>query len=155
MSLPIPQELAGTTQALFYEYRHQTTSTVQPPYTLKEKNWEGCLSMYIIYMEYDTEYDAAHALLGSWTHWQKLCKCAWFKVHKDKWDSEKEVRKQALAEKTLIEQAKAGNVTAAKLLREGTKKQVTRRGRPSNHAAEKPDVDHELKKMAERMKRLQ
>lgn len=154
MSLPIPQELAGTTQALFYEYRHQTTSKVSPPYTLKEYEWEGCKSMYQLYMQYDTEYDAAIALLGSWSHWQKLCERAWFKVYKDKWDAEKDVRNKALAEKTLIEQAKAGNVTAAKLIREG-EKAPRKRGRPENHEKIEPKFDSELQTMAERMRRLQ
>lgn len=156
MSLPIPQELAGTTQALFYEYRHQTTSKVSPPYTLKESDWEGCQSMYRLYMQYDTEYDAAIALLGSWTHWQKLCDRTWFKEYKNRWDAEKDVRKKALTEKTLIEQAKSGNVTAAKLLREGLEPKTKKRpGRPTNHEQVEPSIDKELQKMMERMRRLQ
>lgn len=159
MSLPIPEELVGTTQALFYEFRHQTTSQVPAPYNLKETDWEGTQSMYQIYMAHDTEYDAAMALLGSWMHWEKLCKSPWFIKHKEKWDAEKEVIKQAIAEKTLIEQAKAGNVQAAKLLRDGkTKPTAAKRGRPHNHKEDeeqKKTADVvELEKLSARIQRI-
>lgn len=138
MSLPIPEELVGTTQALFYEYRHQTTTGIQAPYTLKERDWKGSKSMYKIYMEHETEYEAAIALLGSWQHWKKLSKVAWFQAYKQAWDEEREIRQKAVARNTLLKQAKEGNVTAAKALIDGEKKP---RGRPKTN--EKPKKDNE------------
>lgn len=116
------------TQALFYEYRHQSTCKTPAVYTLKDKDWEGCKSMYLIYMQCDSEYEAAHALLGSWTHWTKLKGTSWFASHLEKWNEERTIREEALAHKTLLDQAKEGNVTAAKALMSGTKKP----GRPAN-----------------------
>jgi len=147
MSLPIPDELAGTTQALFYEFRHQSTSSVKPPYNLKDKDWKGTKSMYLLYMEYDTEYDAALALLGSWPHWEKLCKTKWFAQHKEKWDAERKLRDESLARKTLLEQAKDGNVTAAKAILA----KETQRGRPKNKQVVAKDDSKEIDDMYERM----
>lgn len=153
MGLPIPEGLAGTTQALFYEFRHQSSSDIKPPYTLKEYDWEGCKSMYQIYMAYDTEYDAAMAILGSWYHWKRLCKCKWFITHKEEWDAEKEIRKQSLGEKALIAAAKEGNVTAATTLYKSQGK-AKGRGRPVNHEEKKDDHTAEVIKMAERVRSL-
>lgn len=153
MSLPIPQELVGTTQALFYEFRHQTTSTVKPPYTLKEHDWEGSVSMYQLYMQYDTEYEAAIAILGSWSHWNKLCERSWFTKHKDKWDAEKQVKIKAMAEQQLIRAAEEGNVPAARYLHEGKKPQPARkRGRPTNHEKPARDTSEELERMSSRLR---
>jgi len=118
------------TQGLFYEFRHQTSTDGIPPYTLKETDWKGSLSMYQIYMQEEAEYDAAIKLLGSWTHWKRLCKCSWFKPYVESWREEREIREASLGKKVLIEKAVEGNVTAAKEL----VKQVTsygKRGRPS------------------------
>ena len=60
------------TQGLFYEYRHHT-KLPYIPYTLRERDYKGYLSMYRIYMECDTEYEAAQVLLNSWEHWCRLC----------------------------------------------------------------------------------
>lgn len=148
MSLPIPEKLAGKTQALFYEHRHQTKMKVEDiPYNLKTKDWEGTKSMYLIYMEYETEYEAAIALLGSWPHWEKLCKTRWFAQHKEKWDAERKLRDESLARKTLLKQAKEGNVTAAKAILA----KETKRGRPANKDVVKPDDSDDINEMYERM----
>lgn len=132
MSLPIPASLVGKTQALFYEFRHQSTSKTPPVYTLKNKDWEGCKSVYLIYMQYDSEYEAAIAILGSWPHWCKLKETSWFKPCLEEWDKERAIREDALAHKMLIQLTKEGNVTAAKALKSGAKPQ----GRPSNKKSE-------------------
>lgn len=101
---------------LFYEYRHQTTTGTIPVYTLKDTDWKDCSSMYLIYMEEESEYEAAMKLLGSWAHWNKLCKCTWFKPYLEAWRDERDIKEAAIGKKTLIEAALDGNVTAAKEL---------------------------------------
>ncbi len=123
------------TQGLFYEYRHQTTTKASPPYTLREIEWKGCISMYQIYMKEESEYEAALILLGSWSHWTRLCKCSWFKPYVTAWREEREIREAALGKKTLIEKAAEGNVSAAKeLVHQVTK--AKKRGRPSKNDIE-------------------
>lgn len=102
------------TQGLFYEYRHQ--SSTDPVFTLKDYDWNGCVSMYKIYMECESEYEASQKLLGSWTHWRRLCECNWFKPYVEAWREEREIKEAALGKAILIEKAAEGNVTAAKEL---------------------------------------
>ena len=103
------------TQGLFYEYRHQTPTT-ECLYTLKDTDWNGCKSMYLIYMNAGSEYEAALKLLGSWSHWNKLCQCTWFKPYIESWREEREIREAAIGKATLIDKALEGNVSAAKEL---------------------------------------
>lgn len=104
------------TQGLFYEYRHQTTTTEKAPYTLKDVDWKGSKSMYKIYMSCASEYEAALKLLGSWSHWVKLTNCAWFQPYLEAWRHEVEIREAAIGKATIIQKALEGNVTAAKEL---------------------------------------
>lgn len=153
MSLPIPAELSNKTQALFYEFRHQTKMPVEDiPYNLKTKDWQGTKSMYLIYMQYETEYDAAIALLGSWPHWERLRKAPWFAKHLEEWNAERALRDEALARKTLLNQAREGNVTAAKAILAKDNK----RGRPSNKEKEVKDKDADaIDQMHDRLHVLQ
>lgn len=148
MKLPIPEGLAGMTQGLFYEYRHQTTCKIPAFYNLKNKDWKDTKSMYLLYMTYETEYDAAIGILGSWPHWQKLCTTSWFKKYRDKWEEERVIRDDALAKRTLIEQAKDGNVTAAKALMSGGDKP----GRPARKKSPKKDTTREERQLINRFK---
>ncbi len=121
------------TMGLFYEFRHQGEAT--PIYTLKEHDWKGCKSMYKIYVSCSSEYEAAIKILGSWSHWKKLCKCTWFKPYLEDWKEEVLIREAAIGKATLIEAAEDGNVTAAKeLVNQLNKKSA---GRPSKKDQEK------------------
>jgi hypothetical protein len=148
--LPIDKRLARCTQALFFEFKHSTTvKDIPAPYTLKPYDWtnNGCLhkSMYLIYMECDSEYEAAMKLLGSWPHWNKLKKLEWFREELDKWNAEIELREQALARSKLIKLTEAGNVTAAKTLLAGTKAKA---GRPEGKGKRKDiPVEETLEEM--------
>ncbi len=126
------------TMGLFYEFRHQ--GEADPVYTLKEYDWKGCLSMYKIYMNSGSEYEAAMKLLGSWPHWRKLCKCSWFKPYLEEWKEEVLIREAALGKSVLIEAAEDGNVTAAKELVNQLNKKAP--GRPS-----KKDNQEERRKL--------
>jgi hypothetical protein len=123
--LPIPLSLRHSTQALFYEYRHQTTSKVQAPYTLKDYDvhigGKTYRSMYMVYMSCDSEYEAAIKLLGSYGHWKKLVAAKWFADYYARWEYERNVRDEALARSVVVKLAEKGNVTAARTLFQNSK----------------------------------
>lgn len=132
------------TQALFYEFRHQVAIHAEPIYTLREKDFKTFVSVYRVYMESDSEYEAAQRLFGSWKHWQRLCECAWFKSHVEDWREEVKIKEAAIGKTTLIEQALKGSVPAAKeLVFQVTKKRSL--GRPSTK--EKTNKDKVLEKV--------
>lgn len=119
--LPIDPALVGTTQALFYEHRFASSCPATAPYTLSSDDVVGTdgteyKSMYLIFMECNTEYEAAIKLLGSWKHWEKLCKAKWFKDYVESWREEMALRAAALGYEKLIYLTQANNVTAAKAL---------------------------------------
>lgn len=118
--LPIAVGLRHATQALFYEYRHKSTSKIQAPYTLKnyDVNVGGkhYRSMYMEYMKCDSEYQAAIVLLGSYAHWQRLTGTKWFAEYIQAWEVERNIRDEALARSVIIRLTEAHNVTAAKSL---------------------------------------
>lgn len=116
------------TQALFWEYRHQTGADYTP-FTLKERDHSGCISMYRLYMSCETEYEAALKILNSWKHWQILCDAPWFQKELSKWREEREIRELALGKAVLIKNAEEGNVAAAKALIDTSSKRKA--GRPS------------------------
>ncbi len=124
------------TTSLFWEYRAMTVGGADSVYNLSEKDHNKTLSMYKIYMSKDTEYEAALYLLGSWDHWQTLCGTSFFKKHIDKWREERTIREESLAHKILLENAKNGNVTAAKTLLLDTRK-IQKAGRPTTQSVAK------------------
>lgn len=143
--LPIEVGLRHSTQALFYEYRHRTTSKIKAPYTLKnyDVNIGGkhYRSMYMEYMACDSEYEAAIILLGSYAHWQRLAETAWFAPYLDAWEEERNIRDDALARSVIIRLAEAHNVTAAKSLQSVSQKnkgKKTNAGRPKKGGARVP-----------------
>ena len=131
----LPPRFKNLTQALFQEWEYVSTVKDQrAPFTLASyhKPDRGYLSLYLLYLECDSEYEAAMTILGSWQHWQKLCKCKWFKPLRDRWEDERKTRDESLAQKTLLKEAKAGNVTAAKALLSLHGRAAPGKGRPTN-----------------------
>jgi len=120
-NMPIPDRFCKTTKALFYEYRYQTTVDDKAPYTLKYQDFvdptgHRYKSMYQIYMNCDSEYEAAIKILGSFPHWKKLKRCSWFHDHIERWEEERNIRDEAIARSILVKLAETGNVTAARTL---------------------------------------
>lgn len=128
--------------SLFWEYRF-ISKNEDPVFTLADYDKsETCKSMYLIYMNCDTEYEVAMETLGSWEHWQELCKSNFFKKHLNRWREERKVRDEAIAHKTLLREAQNGNVTAAKAILAENK---PTRGRPSKQEkAQKLDEEREI-----------
>lgn len=132
------------TLSLFWEHR---LPDYVAPYTLKDYDHEGCMSMYQKYMEYSdpTEYSVALGLLGSWKHWQTLCAAPWFKPYIEQWRGE---LKQKLAYERFLEMAEAAtkkkDLRATKWLDEKYGiKAPSKRGRPSK--AEQAQLKEEYK----------
>ena len=145
------------TLGLFYEHRHQTPNQ-NAVYTLRDTDWKGFKSMYLIYMDEDSEYEAAMKLLGSWPHWKKLCECTWFKPYLKNWRTEREIKEAVIGKKTIIEAAKEGNVAAAKeLVNQALKAKTV--GRPTKHAKELQDyklkaIDQKVVSLLDRIPRV-
>jgi len=127
------------TQSLFREYRFSTTSSDAPIYNLKERDEHNTISMKRIYVACASEYEAAMTLLGSWLHWKKLCKTAWFKSYRNAWEEERTLREQALAKRALITKAEEGNVNAAKLLYQNKAKSKTNPNNEEDHTDSRID----------------
>ncbi len=132
----VQSEKRFRTVSLFWEGRHIAKEGTIPVYNLSNKDHNDTLSMYNIFMDKDTEYEAGMYLLGSWDHWQTLCGSNFFKKHIIKWREERITREEALAHGVLIDSAKKGNVTAARTLLLDSRK-VQKAGRPTNQQVAK------------------
>ena len=138
------------TQSLFTEMK---VKSYPAPFTLKDKDYKGALSMYRLYMEYGdpTEYSQAIGLLGSLRHWELLTSRDWFKPYITRWRDELRVRTESERFKEMknINKTIPGTpqaIQATKWLAEryGEKKPAPKRGRPS-----KDEKDVALRQMIE------
>lgn len=123
------------TTSLFWERKSVNPDFSTPVYNLSKEDHNGTLSMYNIYMECDTEYEAALKLLGDWKHWEVLCGTSFFKKHIDSWREERAVKEAAIAHRVLLEAAQNGSVSAAKTILLDARK-VEKAGRPSNKSVQ-------------------
>ncbi len=149
------------TQSLFVEMKNEKYPA---PFTLKDYDHKGALSMYRKYMEMadPTEYSTAIALLGGWRHWQLLTQCDWFKPHIKRWRDELRVKfenDRYLEMKDVAESCKGTTqgISATKWLADRySSPNKPKRGRPS--AAEKKtalqEETEEEKLIAEEAERI-
>lgn len=144
------------TKALFFEttlpeYRIE----MEPEWTLKEKDHlandgKTYRSMKRIYLEMEdvTEYEFAMATLGSFTHWETLCKSSWFKEHIDQWRKELNLKLKAKGMRSIIKAATIDENLSFQAMKYLADNQYIdkggKRGRPS-----KEEVKAELRKEAE------
>lgn len=141
------------TQGLFVENKYQS-GIENSPFTLKEFKVGDAISMYQEYMKFDTEYEAAQHILGSWTHWKRLCECTWFQPYVGYWRDEMAIRNEALGKASIIAAVEEGNVAASKALVELENKRG--KGRPTKSAVEgekkrQAAVDTKVSSILERM----
>lgn len=129
------------TQGLFYEYNNP-----EAPYTLRPDDYTSrkgntYKSFARVYRESVDEYDAAMDLLGSWQHWQKLCKESWFLTGEvngstftglNHWREEKDKANESAAKRVLLDAIADGDTQSAwKLYDKVTKKEMQKSvGRP-------------------------
>lgn len=154
MAMPIPTNLSGSkfkgergqllTKSLFYETSLKADLAL---YTLKDFNHtvdgKEYPSLYLLYMgmEDPTEYGFATAHLDSWSHWEALCNCSWFKDTAARWRKELELKmmsQNVQRIRKLAESDGRGSLDAQKYLLE--KKWLSpaerpKRGRPSKEEA--------------------
>lgn len=115
------------TEALFEETCTSAKSkdpNFQALYSLKEYPTTNTPSAYQIYIHSVDETEAAMKLVGSLSHWRKLCSLKWFLTgRKDvgfegllQWRQDMWERDRSAAKKVLIKLASEGNVTAARTL---------------------------------------
>ncbi len=128
----IRQKLRGSngvqlTEALFEETcisARNKDPEFKALYSLKEYPLSNTPSAYQIYINSVDETEAAIKLVGSLSHWRKLCSLKWFLTgRKDvgfegllQWRQDMWERDRSSAKKVLIKLASEGNVTAARTL---------------------------------------
>jgi len=134
------------TKSLFKEsYIPEDRNNLTPVYTLKDH--DDLPSMKQLYLSYEdpTGYQFAIDHLGSFPHWQKLCKSKWFKAYKEQWDEELEIRLLSKSLRKVNELSQGGTAqafNAAKYLAD--KGWVPKKGRPT-----KASIEAEKKKAAQ------
>jgi len=149
------------TQSLFIEYKHPKYPA---PFTLKDYDHKGALSMYRLYMDAGdpTEYSQAIAMLGSWRHWKALTSSEWFSEVVNKWRDELKIkfesdRYREMKDVTETCKGTPQGVSATKWLAERySNVEKPKRGRPSkaekeSHLRESSQEDQLLKEEAERL----
>ena len=107
------------TSALFFETK---TEGFDPVFSLKDYDNNGCKSMKLLYLKVGdpTEYAFAMQVLGSWQHWQKLCRVKQFNKIFNEWREELEIklRSEGLSaiRATANDDSSKGQLQAAKYL---------------------------------------
>lgn len=139
---------------LFHEFNGQRHEDYPPIYTLRETEFRGLPSAYQIYMESNTEYDAAQAIFGSWSIWNRYAEQTDFANALKGWREEKKLQEESKARQQLLEAAEMGSVPAMKAIWDSHHKE--QKGRPSAkqvEAAAKREAASQ-KKVKEDLKRL-
>jgi hypothetical protein len=147
--MPVPENMNKATAALFWEKRHTSACEergLTPMYNLGTLDHDGTVSMYQIYMQCATEYEAALVLLGSLRHWSMLLECKWFKPHIDQWRKDMALRDEAIGRQALLMAAAKGVPAAGSaLIRDAGKRGAKpinpkERGVPTAAPARSPQV---------------
>ena len=119
------------TESLFHEtIQPSIRKRYDPIYSLRDYDNKGYPSAYNIYMSSIDENDAALKLVGTLSHWRKLCTLAWFRDGRKEvqfeglhqWRLDMAARDATEAHRVLQEQMKDNNVTAARAVLAETKK---------------------------------
>ena len=116
---------AHRTESLFNEVIQAVTrAKLKPIYSLRDYDYKGYPSAYQIYITSIDEREAALKLVGSLSHWRKLCKLRWFMNGKPEcqfeglaqWREDMAARDATEAKRVIIEQCRENNVPAARAL---------------------------------------
>ena len=135
-------------RGIFFEETGVDKSSVV--YTLKEADHLGYPSLYRLYMEANdpTEYNFAVSHLYSWSHWEALSQCTWFRPYLDAWRRELEtkIRAESLVQiRATAKEATPTGFQANKYLLESPWKAVGEfkrgRGRPTKADIQKAASD--------------
>lgn len=135
-------------QLLFYEL-NAFWEKYPPVYTLRNKEYKGLPSAYLIYMNSVDEYDAALKLVGNLDHWRILTSCEWF-IEPDpdhmftglaQWREDMKQRDASIAKAVLMKNAMKGDTNAAKAMMAIDKETKKERGRPTKEVVGETDND--------------
>lgn len=134
---PLPENQRDHIASLFWENRfmcHSLERGYTPIYNLttRDDQSNGTLSVYLLFMQCATEYEAALVIMGSLTSWTDMCEKTWFKPLIERWRIEMNLRDIAIGKGALIKQASGGNAAAGKSLIEVSKSALPRRLRDTN-----------------------
>lgn len=132
-------------QGLFFETVGADKERVL--YTLKDRDHEGFLSLYRLYMESNdpTEWTFANKYLENWAHWERLTECSWFKSYIERWRRELTLKLKSEALSRVIRESKTNSkesfMANKYLLDKGwedkASKEPNTRGRPSKDEVKK------------------
>jgi hypothetical protein len=86
-----------------------------------------------VYLECDTEYEAAMRFVTSWEHWKEIAKSAHCKPLIDLWREEKMMQDQTRARKMLWKAAEQGNLSAARTIYEAKKEEKEQKQKTKAH----------------------
>lgn len=149
---------ARKTETLFLEsISTRSKEKYDPIYTLREQEKQGLPSAYQIYMHSVDESDAALKLVGSLSHWRRLCKLKWFMEGSEEmgheglrqWREDMKARDATTAKRQLMAQAAGGNVSAAKKLYDDSAKKPV--GRPKKQQPEDTERDDKISQLHSRL----
>ena len=137
---------ARRTASLFAETTRDNTKT--PVLTLMDYEKNGLPSAYLLYMESETEFDAAMKIVGSMPHWRKLCAAPWFMkgdldrnfTGLEQWRKDMAMRDANAAMKVLRSKVSDGDARASQfLLQYSTKGEIA--GGKTKAKARKPKLE--------------
>lgn len=128
---PLPPGQEDHVATVFWENRftcHAAERGYTPIYnlTLKDSDENGTLSVYQLYMQCASEYEAALVIMGSQALWSDLCATNWFRPHIERWRVEMALRDASIGRAAMVRKASAGDAAAGKNLIE-----VARRDMPA------------------------
>ena len=147
LSILIDSRGAQRTASLFLETSVKERLEKFPPiYTLRNREYNGLPSAYLIYMSSVDEYDAAMKIVGSMSHWRKLLNCKWFMEGitfiegLEQWRIDMALRDASMAKGGLIRATKTGDTSSARRLLDMSEiKSKNPVGRPKTKEAKKAD----------------
>ena len=146
----VPKNLHRATMALFWELRHKChakTRGITPVFNMSMRDHDDTLSFPQLYFQCESDYEAAMVILGSWTHWERLCRSEWFAEKLAEWQEEKAERDKAFARAKIKELANNGNLAACKYLAHGGLEEKPTTQKPKKKPAatqEEPKQDTDL-----------
>lgn len=113
------------TESLFNEViQPPSRKSLEPLYSLRDYDYKGYPSAYQIYMNSIDEREAALKLVGSLSHWRKLCALKWFMNGRPEcqfeglaqWREDMAARDATEAKRVILAQCREDNVPAARAL---------------------------------------
>lgn len=144
LSILLDRQGRQRTRSLFAEAIQSSVKEkgeLVPLYTLKNRDDKGLPSAYLIYMSSIDEFDAALKLVGTLTHWRKLCDAKWFLSGEngldglEQWRLDMAMRDQSMAKAQLIKTCGKGDSSSARKLLDMSKTDTKRPiGRPATKA---------------------